>query len=184
MQGASADDEVWLFGSDRADVATIQGEQAHITSDGYDVRVSGVRRFSLLGQGGADSITVYDSSADDHFVGRREFLLFSGEDYRHLARGFEQIKVEGGHGGTDTVLLYDSPDNDQWIAAPNDVTLRSQQFSIQLHGFDEVTGSPPPGDSTQPSSLIRRATTSSSRLRIFPSSREWDSGTSPAVLTK
>ncbi len=136
--GASPEDELWLFGSESADVATIRGRQAHLSNQDRDLQVTGVQRFSLIGEGGVDSITVFDSADDDHFVGRREYLLFSGGDYRHLARGFEQVKVEGGLGGQDTVLLYDTSEDDQLITAPDKVALRSQHFSIEVHHFDEV----------------------------------------------
>ena len=135
---ASDADEVWIFGTDGNDRASVSGSTASMESEGDLLTVSGSQRYSLIGRGGDDAIVIFDTAKDDIFTGRRDFALITSAGSRHFASGFEQVTMQSIHGGEDLVMLYGSEGDDALRMGAQVAEMQYDTSKITTAGFERV----------------------------------------------
>ncbi len=135
----SASDEVWIFGTDGNDAATVAGSVATVDSGDHALNVTGASRYSLIGRGGDDSVVLLDTAGDDTFIGRNDFALLTGENVRTYATGFEKVTVRSIHGGDDLAMIYGSEGDDSlgMTSLFSEITYEDSN-TVNATGFDRV----------------------------------------------
>ncbi len=141
IHDSRGNDEVWVFGSESNDAAQIWADRAELASSDYQLSFAGSTRYSLIGNGGTDKVTLYDTAGDDVFLGRRDFVVLQSDQVRHLARGFAEVKMQSLLGGFDLGLLEDSAGDDRFVLTPVSALMDyADQASILVSGFDKLQG--------------------------------------------
>ncbi|MCA9178481.1 MAG: S8 family serine peptidase [Planctomycetales bacterium] len=128
-----------LHGGSGADQLRLADGSAALTGADYRLSTLGFRHVTALGNGGDDSATIIDSSADDEFFGREGFVLIRG-GYYGVAQGFENVTAHATEGGVDRVMLYDTAGDDEFFASATRSEMRTTVGTTVALGFERAYG--------------------------------------------
>ena len=136
IQGASATDEVWLFGTAGNDLAGGTPDVAWMEHGGQRVEVRGVPQVSLIGGEGHDAVWLEDSVSDDRVTGRQAFVVREGGGSRHFASGFESMTVSAGR-GRDQLQLHGDGGAELHLGIPSAVA-QWETARLEANGFATI----------------------------------------------
>ena len=151
------DDELYLYGTegDDAVVVTTDGSNYTVTINGVSDVYSMATYSSIVinGDGGTDSLEVYDWTGDDTFaVDPTEATMDWGSDGVDVTGlGFETVKGVAANGGTDVATLTGTTGADKFYGKATQAYVydaAGSDYRYTASGFDTVTGVSGGGDDT------------------------------------
>lgn len=103
----------------------------------YAFASAAVKKISLQGAGGRDSLAVHGSAANETATLRPGALSWKVGSFELQATNCEEVQVSGG-GGRDLAYLYDSSGNDRLEARPEAIVLTdaTDSYRWQVSDFD------------------------------------------------
>ena len=151
------DDELYLYGTEGDDtvVVTTDGSNYTVTINGVSDVYSMATYSSIVinGDGGSDSLEVYDWTGDDTFaVDPTEATMDWGSDGVDVTGlGFETVKGIAANGGTDVATLTGTTGADKFYGKATQAYVydaAGTDYRYTASGFDTVTGVSGGGDDT------------------------------------
>jgi len=99
-----------------------------LVRDGLDVSLAGTEDVTVWGEGGNDTVAMFDSAGNDEFVGTPTYAGLSGEGFFNRAWNFPNVEAKAS-GGIDVAKFYDSAGNDEYVSAPTYNAVSGQGFN-------------------------------------------------------
>ena len=106
FDGGLGDDTARLTGTSGNEKAILHPDHGEMEGAGWKVTVAGVVSTELVGDGGLDSVQMYDSVGDDHYESAPGLTTLSGPGYLMSAADFTVCHGYGKAGGTDTAAIH------------------------------------------------------------------------------
>lgn len=168
FNGGTGSNVVFLEGTSGNEGASVYPHSAKFVVGTTTVNILNSSQVTITGNGGADTILMYDSAGDDSFVASPASAVLSGSGYVNTALGCTTVVAGATAGGNDTAQLSDSSGNDQFTAGSASATLQGSGFLLRANGFDVVTATSSAGgndsaalyDSTGNDTFVGRPTES------------------------
>ncbi|MEE8450294.1 MAG: hypothetical protein V3R99_00215, partial [Thermoguttaceae bacterium] len=88
---------------------------------------------TVIGHGGYDTASLFNSWRSDHFIGSPDASTMKSASFEHTAVGFDEVSALRPHAESSTIELHDSPADDHLLVGPEGVTLSGDGYSIQVH---------------------------------------------------
>lgn len=141
------DTQVTVFGTSGEDSCQIGDAQGNsiIVFNGieYEIDRQTVHSFAYQGNGGGDTVSLFDSSGNDTFHSRPGEVVAWNDTgtWTVQADGYSTLHVYSMVGGQDTAFLYDSVGSDKFKAEPGVAKmLRHGDYYNRVKGFSQVRG--------------------------------------------
>ncbi|RMF96114.1 MAG: hypothetical protein D6741_11075 [Planctomycetota bacterium] len=141
IDSGGGNDRLELVGSAAQDFVDLERGKARWTSDGLTLRAEGFFFQSVVGGGGDDVASLFDTPGDDHYTARpfaASMTPREGNEYRIDVTDFRYIHAYKTAGGVDVAELFDSPGDDRFIAKPTYGRLFSDDYVVRAKFFDYV----------------------------------------------
>jgi len=119
--------ETWIF---RADTMKVYGSGFTWSTDNVE--------YNYGGASATDSVTFYDTIANDSFTSSPSKASMSSSGYKNEVTGARSVLARAIYGGVDTAMLYDSSGNDYFIGRGQDSYMLSTGSSIATYGFERT----------------------------------------------
>lgn len=140
LDGAGGNDRLTLIGTAGNEVVEIRPEDVRLLSSasGLTLHSFDVEYNDVVGNGGNDQATFFDSAGVDRFSGRTTQSRMYGTGFDNVAQGFATVIAKSLAGGADIAYLTDTAGDDVFSAS---YTLASVSGTgISAEGFGIVVG--------------------------------------------
>jgi hypothetical protein len=148
LDGAAGNDHLQVIGSTLTERLTLHANASSNTSSNTSIdelvrgdqvtRLRGIENVRFEGNGGADRVTLFDSSRDDRLEARPGSAALSGVGYAFEIDDVPRIYVHATAGGEDTAFLHDSSGDDRLAVRPQFTSLRGDAHFNLAYGFERV----------------------------------------------
>jgi hypothetical protein len=135
--GGGGQDSAILFDSAGNDQFRLAPELAEIINDQFTVSASGFETVNAIG-GHGDTMLMQDSQLDDSLWVNDGIAVMTGNGFKNVARGFDQIDAVASS-GNDVALIFDSQGDDVFISQGHYTEMQFAIGSVTTNGFDWVT---------------------------------------------
>jgi subtilisin family serine protease len=129
-----AQDQVRLFDTADDDTFTARQDHSELQGAGYHNQVFGVGRVVAVASGGNDRANIQGTTGNDQVYSNSAYTTLTANQYWTLARGFEELSVDGG-GGQDRVAAFGSQSNESLLVQTDFSRFESADLSREFSGF-------------------------------------------------
>lgn len=139
--GCDGQDIAYLSGTNQAENYVGTATYGELTRGTNCLRAEDFDDVVVFGGGGGDKATLFDSTGDDIFVGRREnsAIFDVNRNYSHTVKTFANVCGVSDAGGNDEAQLYDTHGSDKVTAEARIATLTTpKSFTASAEGFSRV----------------------------------------------
>ena len=138
FDGLDGNDTVTFTGTEADDVAELHPTSATLSADAYTATGVNVETVAVIGAGGFDVASLYDSAGDDTLDMYPDVTYFSGDGFAQTVSDFSVVHAYARGGGTDTASMYDSAGDDTFKADPQYAKLYGDGFYNRAKFFEVV----------------------------------------------
>ena len=153
IDGLDGNDQITVQGTDEDEMASLQYDSLDVAGQTYHVHAVNVETVIVDGNGGADSLEIYDWTGDDTFAvdPTQATMDWGGDGVDVTGLGFETVKGVATNGGIDVATLTGTTGADKFygketLAYVYDAAGTDYRYTAS--GFDFVTGVGGGGDDT------------------------------------
>ena len=138
IDGCSGADEIRVTGTTENETAQMQGRISSFSGTQFFVDVINSERTLFFSGGGNDEATIIDTSLDDRFTGKPQYVILSNADSLNFAKGFSKVTAISENGGDDLATFFDSTGDDTFVGKTNYAFLKGNGFNNITRGFLRV----------------------------------------------
>lgn len=138
LQGSSSGDSLDIRGSTAAEIISLRPDEMTLNSASLSLRATQFETISVIGGGGADRASLYDSDGNDTLTAKPKEAELVGAGYRYNVSQVERIYVNAQREGEDLAFLFDSEGNDVLAIRPQFSSLRGDGYFNSIDGFERV----------------------------------------------
>ncbi|GAB6165288.1 hypothetical protein JCM19992_12880 [Thermostilla marina] len=136
FDGLSGYDQVKITGTTGADSARLWGNGVALNfGTDFVVDATNVEAVDLNGNGGADTLEIWDSVGTDMVALTPTTARLYSDSFSHIARGFTDVVAHAGE-GVDIVSLYDTAGDDVVTGSPEAMELVGSGVRLRAEGFE------------------------------------------------
>jgi subtilase family protein len=145
FDGLAGSDSAILNGTMTSDTAVLRVGSADLRGSGYHVSAASVEDVTVVGGGGLDYASLYDSAGDDTLRAMPDETRLSGKGFSLTASGFTTVHAYALSGGFDVAHLYGSTGSDTFVATPTFGKLFGSGYFRRAKFFEGVHAYAGPG---------------------------------------
>ncbi len=135
FEGGDGTDTFQVNGTPGSDSLIAHPESADFSSLGWLIRSQTSENLIALGEGGADTATLHDSSGDDVFSASHDWADLTGAGFGYRVEHFATLTLQSSGQAGDEAYLYDSPENEQFVATPTYAQMTFSGGAVRAEGF-------------------------------------------------
>lgn len=139
FEGNGGEDSAVLVGSASAETARVEPTWATFGNGQYTVVVRKTADIIILGQGGNDVASLFDSAGDDILNATPQFAELFGNGFYSRVQSFRYVHTYSQAGGQDVATLYDSAGDDKFVATASYAMLENGSYCNRAVGFAAIT---------------------------------------------
>jgi subtilisin family serine protease len=140
VQAGGGFDRLELSGTAANDSAVLRVGQLSFTGSGVSVTAGSFEWTFLVGGGGIDRASFYDSAANDLYQSWPQVAAMFNSAYYNRADGFTYTYAYSTAGGYDEARMYDSAGKDLYQASSAAVAMHNSTFYNWAGGFEYARG--------------------------------------------
>ncbi len=138
FEGNGGDDTAVLVGSDSVETARMEPTTATFGNEQYEVTVRETADIIILGQGGDDQATLFDSTGDDVLNATPDYVELFGTGFYSRVDSFRYVYAYSQAGGEDSATLRDSAGDDKFTTTASYGVLEGSNYYNRAVGFAEI----------------------------------------------
>lgn len=138
IDGGAGQDSLTLIGTAGDEVVELRPGDVRLlfSASGLTLHGFDCESCSVVGNGGRDSVTFFDSADVDRFVGRTTFARMYRPEYDNVAIGFATVSGRSTAGGLDVAYLFDTAGDDLFTSSSD--TAGFAGTGLTAYGFPRV----------------------------------------------